>query len=197
MTHTRDATPDSWWQGTQIRLRAVEPEDWPAFAAWDADDEASRRLYFVHFPQSQAALRQWVADLAARHPDRDDYFLLMENRAGLVVGSISTHDCDHRTGTWTYGVQVRHGFRQRGYAAEAIVLLARYMFGELRYQKCTVQVYDFNTPSIRLHERLGFQQEGRLRRMGFSAGKHFDILMFGLAAEEFAATHGMDSAGDS
>jgi RimJ/RimL family protein N-acetyltransferase len=68
-------------------------------------------------------------------------------------------------------------------------LVLRYYFRELRYQKCTVQVYDFNDASIALHERLGFQREGRMRRMGYTEGRHFDVLLYGITAEEFAACH--------
>ncbi len=58
--------------------------------------------------------------------------------------------------------------------------MLRYFFHELRYQKVTAQVYSFNAPSIALHERLGFQVEGRLRRMIFTHGRHFDELLYGM-----------------
>ncbi|MGI8643788.1 MAG: GNAT family N-acetyltransferase, partial [Thermomicrobiales bacterium] len=58
---------------------------------------------------------------------------------------------------------------------------------ELRYQKVTVQVYAFNESSIALHEQLGFQREGRLRRLVYTGGQHHDVLMYGLTREEFGA----------
>jgi RimJ/RimL family protein N-acetyltransferase len=66
-------------------------------------------------------------------------------------------------------------------------LVLRYYFEERRYQKCSVYVYDFNAPSQRLHESLGFTQEGRLRRMLYSGGEHHDVLVYGITKEEFAA----------
>ena len=57
----------------------------------------------------------------------------------------------------------------------------------------TVQVHAFNEASIRLNEGLGFQQEGRLRRVVFTRGRHFDSLVFGLTAEEF---DGLDGTGE-
>jgi len=185
----------SLWQGAHIRLRAVEPEDWTAFVAWNAEEDTERSLDFLRFPQSHDAVRRWVAELAARRPTTDEYTLLIETAEGVVAGGIATHHCDRRVGSWSYGVNVLAAHRGRGYATEAVRLLARYMFGELRYQKLTVGVYDFNTPSIRLHERLGFQPEGRLRRFGFSGGHFHDLLIFGLTAEEFtpAETHRADT----
>jgi RimJ/RimL family protein N-acetyltransferase len=65
----------------------------------------------------------------------------------------------------------------------------RYFFHELRYQKATVHIYDFNTPSIKLHESLGFKHEGRLRRMCFTNGDYHDDVLMGLTAEEFYGKH--------
>lgn len=63
----------------------------------------------------------------------------------------------------------------------------RYYFEELRYQKATVHTYSFNKPSLRLHERLGFQPEGRVRRMIHTEGQYFDDLILGLTVEESKA----------
>ena len=82
---------------------------------------------------------------------------------------------------------IRREHQRRGYASEAIALVLRYYFQELRYQKASVRAYSFNEPSIRLHERLGFQLEGRLRREVYTEGRYFDVLVFGMTAEEFAA----------
>lgn len=45
------------------------------------------------------------------------------------------------------------------------------MFGEQRYHKCEVGIYDFNHASLALHHRLGFTEEGRLRDHEFFAGR--------------------------
>jgi RimJ/RimL family protein N-acetyltransferase len=61
----------------------------------------------------------------------------------------------------------------------------QYYFEELRYQKVTVPVHGDNEPSIRLHEKLGFQREGTHRRMVYTQGRFVDILWFGMTVEEF------------
>ncbi len=49
----------------------------------------------------------------------------------------------------------------------------------------TVYVSEFNDASINLHEGLGFQTEGRLRRVIHTRGRYYDQLMFGLLSEEY------------
>lgn len=113
---------------------------------------------------------------------------MIERLDGTLVGTILTHGCDRRVGTFSYGVSLAREHWRQGYATEAIRLVLRYFFAELRYQKVTVQVYAFNEGSIALHERLGFQQEGRLRRLVYTSGQHHAVLIYGMTREEFGAT---------
>jgi RimJ/RimL family protein N-acetyltransferase len=180
-----ESDPGSVWKGERVRLRAIEPSDWTAYFAWNQDDDQARNLYEVPFPQSAEAVQQWVSKEATRTPDDDAFRFVIEDAAGEVVGDLTTHDCNRRFGTFSYGISIRREHRRRGYAAEAISLVLRYYFRELRYQKATVRVYAFNERSARLHESLGFQLEGRLRRTIYSDGAYNDELVYGITAEEF------------
>lgn len=177
----------SFWHGERVILRALEPADWAAYHAWNDDDDQARRLYFVPFPQSQEAARRWAEQIATTPSTDDTFRWVIANHAGAVVGDLTTNDCNRRMGTFSYGVSIAAAHRRKGYASEAIAIVLRYYFEELRYQKVNTVVYSFNEPSLRLHERLGFVVEGRQRRMIFSGGRYFDLILVGLTAEEFAA----------
>jgi RimJ/RimL family protein N-acetyltransferase len=66
-----------------------------------------------------------------------------------------------------------------------VLLVLRFMFDERRFQKCEARVYDYNSASISLHRKLGFVEEGRLRRHLFLAGEYRDEFVFGMTVEEF------------
>ncbi len=168
-----------------MRLRAIEPQDASVFFVWNLDSERARLLDFVWPPQSHASVEAWAAQQALKKFEGGDYHWLVENLEGLPVGSISTHNCDRRCGTFAYGVDIAEEHRRKGYAGAAIRLVLRYYFEEMRYQKVTVTIYAGNLASIALHEGLGFQCEGRLRRMALSEGRFIDVLYYGLTAEEF------------
>ena len=182
----------SMWEGQRVRLRALEPSDWEVVFDWNQDDEGARRAHLVPFPQSREAVRRWAEDEATYRPQNDAFRWAIESAAGELVGTISSHSCDRRVGSFGYGLYVREQDRGQGYASEAILLLLRYFFQELRYQKVTVHVYSFNEPSLRLHEKLGFQVEGRLRRMVFTRGQHFDDIVLGMTVEEFTERYGVE-----
>jgi RimJ/RimL family protein N-acetyltransferase len=182
-----DQSPQpSIWQTDRVKLRAIEPGDWETFWAWNHDDEMTRNLDWVWFPQSREAVRIWAEEASRKRPENDEFHWVIESRDGAVVGSIATHDCNRRCGTFGYGINVLSTHRRNGYASDAIRVVLRYAFEELGYQKVTVEVLAFNEASISLHQRLGFQSEGRLRRMIFTGGQYFDLLMFGMTKEEFA-----------
>ena len=61
-------------------------------------------------------------------------------------------------------------------------------FGALQLHKICGRAIAFNTASIRLHARLGFQQEGLLREQHRIDGVHHSVLCFGLLRHEWQAT---------
>lgn len=175
------------WQGQRVRLRAIEPGDWEAFHANDADTEAARSSYHIPPPRSAGASRAW-AERESADPESDNARFAIETLDGMLVGTLNVFGCAPRNGTFSYGVAIFRAHWRKGYAREAIRLVLRYYFRELRYQKVTASVYDFNEPSLALHRAMGFTQEGRLRRMGYTDGRYFDEIIFGMTREEFDAT---------
>ena len=176
------------WVGACVRLRAPEPSDVDEFAAADDDGEATRAGWRVFPPWSRSATAEWLLRATG---DADVFRVVVESLAsGDVVGTLNTHSCDASAGTCSYGVTIWPWHRRCGFASDAIVVTLRYLFGERRYQKCTVGVLAFNEPSLALHRRLGFTEEGRVRRAHFRAGQYWDEVVFGLTVEEFAGRWG-------
>jgi RimJ/RimL family protein N-acetyltransferase len=179
----------NFWQTGKIRLRGIEPTDAELFANWNQDSERARHIDFVWPPTSAASVAEWVQEQSRHKLENDTFHWVIETAAGAPVGSISTHACNHRTGTFSYGVDVAEEHRGHGYAGEAILLVLKYYFEELRYQKVTTVVHANNPASIRLHEKLSFVKEGTLRRMVYTRGQHYDEIWYGMTCEEFKAAY--------
>ncbi|EPY07046.1 acetyl-transferase [Paenibacillus alvei TS-15] len=175
------------WEGRKVRLRAIVPSDWEKFHNNDYDTETARLCDEVHFPRSEEGARIWTDQRAAAVPEGDQFRFAIETIAGEMVGGMNTHGVDKRNGTFKYGVSIFREHWRKGYASDAIQVLLRYYFEELRYHKVIAHVYAYNEASIALHERIGFQQEGRLRDMVFTKGKYHDELIFGLVRSEYDA----------
>ncbi|WP_228122974.1 GNAT family N-acetyltransferase [Saccharothrix syringae] len=172
------------WVGERVRLRGVEPEDWEAFMRFSGHSGDMRAVDRVYPPRSAAGHREWALARATAATGGDEFTLAVE-AGGVVVGRVSTHNADQRAGRFGYGIGIGHEYQRRGYAAEAVGLLLDFMFAERRYHKCEAGVYAFNGPSLALHRKLGFREEGRLRDHEFSAGRHHDMVLFGVLADEW------------
>ncbi|MFI2186780.1 GNAT family N-acetyltransferase [Streptomyces sioyaensis] len=180
----------SFWTGKRVRLRGIEPDDWTAFMGFAADEERLGDL--LQPPRSAESYRAWTQEQAATRSDGDCFQLAIEAvDTGEIVGAVGSHHADPRAGWFEYGVTIGAAHRRKGYAAEAVVLLLRFMFAERRYHKCQARIFADNETSLALQRRLGFIDEGRLRDQVFFAGRHHDLVMMGMLASEFAQLHSL------
>ena len=175
------------WRGKRVRLRALEPGDAERFNADLVDSEGQRTGYEITFPRSMERTRKWVADesLSDGPAPFEFRFAIEELEEGDLVGSMNTHGVSARNGTFEYGIAIFHAHRQKGYASDAIRLLLRYYFLELRFNKAMATVYAFNRASLEMHRKLGFVEEGCLRQNLFTDGRYHDEYLFGMTAAEF------------
>ncbi|MFF7467620.1 GNAT family N-acetyltransferase [Streptomyces sp. NPDC008092] len=178
----------SSWTGDLVRLRAVEPDDWTAFMRFADDD--GRRGGRLDLPRSAEGYRAWAREQAVAEC-RDDCFRLAVEATvtGELVGAVGSHRTGTRSGWFECDVMIGVGHRRKGYAAEALTLLLRFMFAERRYHKCLAAILAHNEASLALFRGLGFTEEGRLREHVFFAGRHHDLVMTGMLADEFGRRH--------
>jgi len=178
---------DSVWIGDKVQLRSREPGDADAIPQFEHSAD-ERSGWMIQPPRSRGATRKRFEEPAEKRPEPGslDVDLAIARRVDdLMVGGINVGQVDQVNGTFSYGVGIAQEHKGNGYAAEAVLLVMRFMFDERRFQKCEAQVYDYNSASISLHRKLGFTEEGRLRRHLFLAGEYHDELLFGMTAEEF------------
>ncbi|MFJ8750292.1 GNAT family N-acetyltransferase [Streptomyces sp. NPDC102441] len=178
------------WTGEKVRLRGVEPEDWEGFRNLARNTLDVRDADSADPPRSDGSFRSWTAERAGRPPGGEAFRLVVEALDGhAFAGSVTVGETDSRAGRFRTGVEITREHRRRGYAAEATGLVLTYMFAEQRHNKCEVEVHAFNDASLALYRRLGFVEEGRLRQHEFFAGGYHDVVLLGITAAEYWATH--------
>lgn len=177
------------WQGNKVCLRAVEMSDLEDYFCKEEqlDTDAQRKGDRLIFPTSKVMMRDRVESLAKTNPYSEEFFMIIEDMEGNLVGNINTHSCSRIDGTFQYGLGIKSEYRGNGYAQEAIKLLLRFYFMELGFHKVETRVYSFNKESIGLHKKLGFALEGTLRRRHFALGDWHDVICFGMLKEEFSS----------
>ena len=175
------------WRGKNIRLRAACTEDGFLFAdnKGDMDTETQRRYDYIDFPLADKVFGKRIEQYLTGEYFGHDFLFVIEDDIGRPVGFIITFDCDQKMGTFKYGLFLTEDAKGKGYGSEAAKIVFNYYFNELRYNKVNVYIYDYNTPSLRFHEKLGFVKEGCLRQMAYSMGCYHDAYFYGMLKDEF------------
>lgn len=148
--------------------------------------EDGRRGGRLDLPRSAESYRVWAKEQALAECDHDRFRLAVEATAtGELVGTVGSHRTGPCSGWFELDVTISVDHRRKGYATEAVALLLHFMFAERRYHKCLAAILADNEASLALFRRLGFTEEGRLRKHVFFAGRHHDLVMMGMLANEF------------
>lgn len=130
---------------------------------------------------AKAAFAQW-ADFK---DSKSRIMFTIETLDEKPVGGINIHSKDEKNGTFSFGIRINRNHRRKGYGSEALRILLRYGFYELRFQKCNSGCVHINEGSIWLHKSVGFVEEGRQRRTIYTNGQYYAHILFGLTREEF------------
>lgn len=182
------STPDYshyFWQGEKTLLRPWRLEDAELRFMRSLDSETlALHEDGIILPTSVELQKEWL-EKAAGYKDSDMIRFAMENLEGVTVGWVTLHSRDQKNGTFSFGVAVYRDYRGRGNAVDAVRTILKYGFWEQRYQKCNSMCLHSNEASIRMHQKLGFIDEGRIRRTCFYNGKYHDDVLFGMTREEF------------
>jgi RimJ/RimL family protein N-acetyltransferase len=168
-------------QGELVRLRAIEEDDLPRLSEMFNDPEVLRFLESVTFPQSLAGTREWWEH--SRGDETTQNFAI-ETLAGELVGGCGLMGISARSRVGTLGIWIGQPFWNKGYGTDAVRTLCRFAFSEMNLHRVELQVHDTNPRGRRAYEKVGFKEEGRLRRSHFSGGRYTDTIVMGLLEEE-------------
>lgn len=177
----------NYWQGAKIRLRAIEEFDCDFFHNALQAAEIQKYDSDIRVPMSRKACLEFAREQASKGNDNTSPFLIIEDLQGNPVGMATPSLEDRRVGVFTCGMFILPEYQKLGYAREALSLILKFYFGQLRCQKFNASVYSYNESSNRMCEKLGFVLEGRRRHTVYTDGQYYDELLYGLTAEEYFA----------
>jgi RimJ/RimL family protein N-acetyltransferase len=173
------------FHGSQIRLTALTEDDLGAIAHWYQDPEFLR-LYDSRpaHPKTETELGQWLTEL---RKDKSTFVFGVRRLEGQdLIGYLEVDGVDWQHGVCGLGL----GFGDRanwgrGYGFEATKLALAFAFNELNMHRVQVTVFDYNTRSTALVEKIGFRKEGVFRERLQRDGQRHDMLLYGLLRLEW------------
>jgi RimJ/RimL family protein N-acetyltransferase len=166
------------FEGSLVRLRAVEDGDLPAINEGLWDPEVTEQMSIV-WPEARAQTREFWESIRVSD---SNLLLAIETLAGEFVGSVGLHGIDGRSRTAELAIWIARQHWDKGYGRDAVRTASRFAFQEMNLQRVFLHVYETNPRGIRAYERVGFKEEGRLRRGQFVGGRYVDVIVMGLLA---------------
>jgi [ribosomal protein S5]-alanine N-acetyltransferase len=171
--------------GNHISLRALKRSDIPALAKQANDRSISKFMPSIHFPYTAEDARLWV-NASLRMARNDSAYQLgveLLSRKDIIgmMGIKNINRVD-RNGELEYWLG--RGYRGRSYASEAMRLMLRFAFHDLRLHRVYAIVVALNKPSIMLLERYGFVREAVWREATWIDNRWHDVYCYGLLETE-------------
>lgn len=174
-------------RGDRIVLRPIQDEDWAKFEAWGKRRAglwgAYQRFQLDHVPLLRQAYEQ--TGLLTR---KSGMLLVETLEDHEVVGYmrytlVGLPDAEVPYPEIGYGIPEEQA-RGKGYATEGVRLLVRYLFMGYLVERIVAFTEEENRPSQRVLEKVGFQQEGVLRRATFRDGQWRNMVIYGILRDE-------------
>ncbi|MBX0320588.1 GNAT family N-acetyltransferase [Alkalihalobacillus clausii] len=175
-----------FWQDDNVRLRAMQPEDWQADYLSKFDTPARRFLACaIELPPTVSGSQTFAEEHADFASTKGRIMFTIENEKGNNIGSINLNRIDERNGTFSIGIIIDKQYRGKGYGTSAMNILLKYAFFERRLHKFNDCVLKGNEGSVKMMEKLGCIQEGVRRQVVYMDGQYVDLILFGLTKDEF------------
>jgi UDP-4-amino-4,6-dideoxy-N-acetyl-beta-L-altrosamine N-acetyltransferase len=112
------------------------------------------------------------------------FVILQPDHEPIGVVTIYGIDRHHKKALWGFYTKEEH---PKGLGTAVLILMLNFAFGDLGLEKLNAEVLETNKPAARLHERLGFTEEGHRRLDVEKSSGRFGIRLFGISKAEWLA----------
>ena len=151
-------------ENSEIRLRALEPEDLELLYKWENATEL-----WIHgntlSPYSKLALRQYINETQQYDifHSKQLRMMIVNKNDGITIGTIDLYDYDVRSGRAGIGILIDKVHRNQGYAFKALELMKNYAFDFLHLHQLYAYISVNNHSSLKVFENGGYKPVGTLK----------------------------------
>ena len=173
--------------GDRVELRRHAPENFRLYGEWYGDPEIWRLTSWAAAPLSPSAVERLFED--REHSPVDDSFAIHLRGEDEPIGVVSLMNISEANASAELSIIVgRPEDRHHGYGAEAIAVLLDYAFEDRGLNRVGLSVFEFNEDAIAAYGKLGFSEEGRLRRALKRDGAFHDAILMSVLKEEWGSS---------
>ncbi|MEZ0480356.1 GNAT family N-acetyltransferase [Planococcus sp. SSTMD024] len=167
----------------RIYLRPVVAEDAPLFLNHTKDEE----IRYMTGTKARFSLEQIQKHIEQIQKDEARYdFTICLNAMDQLIGELSVLDID--LDNQSAGFRITMNAMQltgKGYGTEAMALVLKFVFDELKLNRLQLEVFSHNERGIRAYEKNGFKREGVLREALHYNGAFSDEIIMAIIRSDY------------
>jgi [ribosomal protein S5]-alanine N-acetyltransferase len=147
---------------------------------------AKSRNHLRGLASTEFGLEQFDRMMSDARLESNEYFLICTAVNAEIAGTINLSQIFRKSFQNAYlGYMLGAGFTGFGYMSEAVELVLRFAFADLKLHRIEANVQPSNRPSIRVLERNGFMKEGFSKRYLKIGGRWRDHERWAIIAEDW------------
>ncbi len=169
------------YSGKLVKLRAYKEEDIEKAVEFINDEEVKKLMdSTIPFPMTKWQEEDWVRSRKANTDFTYD-FAIEDLKTGKYIGGCSINECDVKNRTCVVGIMIGDKeYWGKGYGSDALKVLIKFIFEEVNMNKVKLNVFAFNNRAIACYKKVGFKEEGILRKEIYRNGKYYDEIIMAM-----------------
>ncbi|MFH1067239.1 MAG: UDP-4-amino-4,6-dideoxy-N-acetyl-beta-L-altrosamine N-acetyltransferase [bacterium] len=162
----------------EYSLRPMREDDLEMIRAW----RNTKRIRDVSFTDHIISKKEHAAWFE-KNKSVASFNIFMRGQEPLGFVQVTHFTAQHDRAFWGFYLGKKN--LPRGTGLIMGYLAMRLVFDELKVHKLCSEIFSSNTTSIRLHQKLGFQQEGVLREHAIKKNRHQDVILMALLEKDW------------
>ncbi|KAL4246630.1 Acyl-CoA N-acyltransferase [Abortiporus biennis] len=117
------------------------------------------------------------------------HVILEEKSSQKYVGFFTIRDDNPKNRDGEIAMALKPEFTNKGYGTEVLEWGIEYAFKGLNLHRLSLGTFGNNERAIHVYKKLGFVEEGRLRKANWVDGKWVDIILMSILDEDWWSQH--------
>lgn len=167
-------------------LRKPTPDDVDALVAFKNDPGIAALLGgFNAKGYSRADIGRWIEFHNGK--SNEVLWAIVHGDSGRCVGHVGLYEIDHRIRSAEFAIML--GDRAvwgQGLGSDCTRYALRFGFDQLNLNRIHLSVLTTNARAVKMYERLGFAEEGRLRQAQYKDGAYIDVILMALLRADWS-----------
>lgn len=145
-----------------IRLQLMQREDLKKIIEWNIDKSADELLQWAgpmyNYPLTLVQLENYFLDEIKKEYSNIFLYKIELVNTGEIIGTVELREIDknNKIGRVCRFLIGQENIRGRGIGAKVLKEILRIGFEDLKFEKITLGVFDFNKSAIKCYENVGF-----------------------------------------